>query len=721
MAACLLALVAAVPLAALQDGEPASERVVVLGFSGADFELVQERIAGGALPNLARLAESGSLAPLVPPPPADPVASWAALTTGRNAGETDVFGSMRCERTRGQAVPRPGEIQREWRPTEQYADLPFPRLGDGLPGAFALASLGGLVSLIGFLFVLRGLLRVGLRASLVIGGLMGVVGALAGWTVRSYLPDSIPRVSSPVRAEPLWTLAERAGVSGTILGAPFDAAGPGSAAIEDSESSMRVLAGRGFPDARGERGSWFLYTSNPEEDAPAPRGRALGASGTVFSVREVRGKASSRVFGPDNFAGGEMRASVPLAIERKDAGLEVTLGNTTQWLGAGDGSELYPVSFQLNPLLRVNALARARLSFLDHKHFELLVEPLHIDARAAPFWQRPCRPEEFGEELASAVGPFETCGFAPLDHELWGDAALLSRAELSSERRLEQLRYVLAQSTESAAGSTGESDRLIAAFFEGPGDATSVVPETADEHLDAYQRMDAIVGEVAGSLRAGDLLLVCSDRGGRTPARVWHLNNWLVEKGWLAVRPGSGRGDARVLRFVDWGRTRAFALGSGQIYLHRPGDEPLAAELRAELLDALEADLREARDPKTGAPVARSVLRGSEIYTGPFAGHAPDLVVGLAAPLALSGETWAGGLALEEAPSLDPAPAFAEAREDAPTIGVDPVQAAGFLASSRALKLGDDGVAHSLEFAPTVLRALGVQAEEPSFFKSLLE
>jgi len=70
---------------------PVTTQVVVLGFDGADPNLLSKWIKEGKLPNLARLAQTGTFKPLeTTNPPESPVA-WAAFATGLNPGGTGIF------------------------------------------------------------------------------------------------------------------------------------------------------------------------------------------------------------------------------------------------------------------------------------------------------------------------------------------------------------------------------------------------------------------------------------------------------------------------------------------------------------------------------------------------------------------------------------------------------------------------------------------------------
>ena len=70
---------------------PVSTQVVVLGFDGVDPNLLSKWIAADELPNLARLAKTGTFRPLgTTNPPESPVA-WASFGTGLNPGGTGIF------------------------------------------------------------------------------------------------------------------------------------------------------------------------------------------------------------------------------------------------------------------------------------------------------------------------------------------------------------------------------------------------------------------------------------------------------------------------------------------------------------------------------------------------------------------------------------------------------------------------------------------------------
>jgi predicted AlkP superfamily phosphohydrolase/phosphomutase len=181
-----------------------------------------------------------------------------------------------------------------------------------------------------------------------------------------------------------------------------------------------------------------------------------------------------------------------------------------------------------------------------------------------------------------------------------------------------------------------------------------------------------------------------------------HLNTWLYDQGLLALRPGvtPGEDTGDFFRGVDWSRTKAYALGLGAIYLNLKGREeqgivdPADAEqLKARITAAMEGLV----DPERRQVAVRRVVTREQIYAGPYASEAPDLVVNFAAGYRVSWETALGGTAATQ---------FADnVRKWGGDHIIDPCLAPGMLLMNRPFR-GDS--ARLLDMAPTILEALGV-------------
>ena len=96
---------------------------------------------------------------------------------------------------------------------------------------------------------------------------------------------------------------------------------------------------------------------------------------------------------------------------------------------------------------------------------------------------------------------------------------------------------------------------------------------------------------------------------------------------------------------MDWSKSKAYALGLGQIYLNLEGRESqgiVTANEKDELIDEIIAGLKEMVDPATGTPMLINAYRADEIYHGDHMEYAPDIVVGFQDGYRVSWQTTLG-------------------------------------------------------------------------------
>jgi len=106
-------------------------------------------------------------------------------------------------------------------------------------------------------------------------------------------------------------------------------------------------------------------------------------------------------------------------------------------------------------------------------------------------------------------------------------------------------------------------------------------------------------------------------------------------------------GGGQFWEHVDWTRTRAYAMGLGQLYFNLRGREGKGivspgAEYKA-LSDELAARLMTMTDPDTGETIVRGVYKRDDVYRGPFLNNASDLQVGFKEGYRVSWQTALGG------------------------------------------------------------------------------
>ncbi len=163
-----------------------------------------------------------------------------------------------------------------------------------------------------------------------------------------------------------------------------------------------------------------------------------------------------------------------------------------------------------------------------------------------------------------------------------------------------------------------ETDRLFHFFWGLEGEA-----ERFHRLLD---RVDEAVGRLAElAARRGAAFVVLSDHGFTRARRIVFLNALLRRWGFLRFRPGATPGLEAIAP-----ESRAYALVPGRIFLNLRGREPMGSvppgPAADALVDEIAARLRDLRDPSDGRVLFRAVHRREEVYHGPEAGRAAELI-----------------------------------------------------------------------------------------------
>ncbi len=743
----------------------ADGRVIVIGFDGADARTIRGLMESdpASYPTFAKLASEGTFEPLeVVAPPESPV-SWAALNTGQNPAKTGVPGFLKRDTTT--MFPTFGHIiADDKKPIEEFDNTPLPLWSKGTMGAIC----GGACFVIAFLL---GLLVSGGRIAIgmVVGLIGGGAGAYVGMQARDMLPTEISVTSNPNEARNFWDLTAENGVNTIILDAAQSFSMP-------TPSGAKVLSGLGVPDARGALGDWFVYTTNPEERER--EGRKTTTAGMVFRVDDRGGEIDTLIYGPKNFWELEQleKELAEIAVKFKDPGLpmaesgklatreaelkplikngksaskldlrttvdmsiklgandaQVTIGGQTQTVALGEWSEFYELRFELNRLLKVDAITRVRVVKTD-PYFELFVNVLDIDPRNPPFWQPISSPPEFAAELAADCGLYETYGWPTLtmpvkdrevDPELlmedveftmqWREKlthSVLARDDwrvmmsvFSTTDRVQHMMYRYWDETHPQYVAA-DSDRAMTFFGE--------TMKLRDAIPTIYKHMDRVIGDVLDSLEPNDTLMVVSDHGFQSFHRQVNVNNWLIEQGYLVMKPGVSKkkGNDSFLLFVDWDKTRVYSMGMGFLYVNQIGRERNGI-VPASDADALMAEVREkllvATDQDGGAPICRSVYVTKEIHNGPFLDRESDMIIGFAPTYRVSWSSTSGGVALDRDDNLLPICTDNTSPWSGGHISVNLPDVAGVFFCNKKVDVPAEGV-RALQIAPTVLDLVGV-------------
>jgi predicted AlkP superfamily phosphohydrolase/phosphomutase len=278
-----------------------------------------------------------------------------------------------------------------------------------------------------------------------------------------------------------------------------------------------------------------------------------------------------------------------------------------------------------------------------------------------PKWRTFTYPESLASDLERAGVPWPINGMSWTTYRNRPEPFLEEVVQVTTARR-RAAEHLLDTSDWRVAVtvffSTDRVQHCLAKYLspdhpEFPDLSTTRVAEKA---RDVYRMLDDGLGSLVERTRPDDLVLFMSDHGFQPVTRAMHLDRFLADQGllkfsasnavwgpmqWGAVRAVARKaydilglhGRVSLPQPVDWSQTKAYtsvrSTGEG-VSVNLAGREPHGIvdpahyeSLRDEIADRLASFV----DPATGKhPVAR-VLRREEVFKGPFADEAPDLVL----------------------------------------------------------------------------------------------
>jgi predicted AlkP superfamily phosphohydrolase/phosphomutase len=650
--------------------EPANRpKLVILGFDGLDPDLVKEFMDAGQMPAFKRLTESGGMAPLETTVSPESPTAWASFATGVNPGKHNVYDFL-------------------------VRDAPSYRIDLGMvrrePPAF--------------------------------------------WF--NWLPVRRPKVMSTRGGTSFWVTAGHAGVRSSILTVPI------TFPPEDVVNG-ELLAGLPLPDIRGTMGtfSYFATDLSRLEEGDTEMGGILKR--LVFQGNTAR----TEFVGPPNpIVRAKIRAiedkgplqdadrtTLAELLTAKDMTLPLTitwapgsrsavidLGGQRIALNAGEWSKWINLDFRLNLFVRLHGMAQIYLLAADSE-LRLYVSPVNFrpDAPPVPISSLP----SLAADLYERLGPYRTLGWAeatwPLNEDRMDEAVFMDDLNRAFDDRaqviLDRLEH---RNWDLLVGVIESTDRVqhMMYRFRDPAHPmydAKLAARYADAIRSIYRRADQFTGAVMERLEPGTTLMIVSDHGFHTWRKSVNLNSWLVQNGYM-VLTGQEAGDkkladlfggAEYFENVDWSRTRAYAMGLGQIYFNlrgregkgivSPGAEYVA--LASELASKLKGGLV---DPDTKQPIVRAVYKRDDVYAGEYLGDSADLQVGFEEGYRVSWQTCLGG-----APPGIVYPNMKKWSGDHG--GFDYQTTAGVLVTNRPLSTATPRI---IDIAPTVLEHFGVAA-----------
>lgn len=500
---------------------------------------------------------------------------------------------------------------------------------------------------------------------------------------NKFLP---PKAVNLRRGVPLWDLLGQAGIASTIVRFPCT--------YPPDNCYGRMLSGMGVPDLRGGFGTSTFYSS--------AQNVAAGESENVVRLSlRANEPIRTHLIGPrDPKTGKDFLCDITLHLKPDSHTAVLTSDGQPKLLTLKEGewSDWLHVKFKTGLLQAVRGMLRFYLVRIAPV-LELYASPINFDPDTPLF--PISSPPEYARELAAKLGTFYTTGMVE-DHSglnngrISAEAFLTQCEQVLREREL-MLRYELERLDEGFLFCLFDTpDRLQHMFWRAGADIVA-------EH---YRACDALIGRALEYVDDQTLLVVLSDHGMNSFERGFHLNTWLHDQGLLALQrgitPGAEAGD--FLRAVDWSRTKAYALGLSGIYLNRRGREAQGI-VEAHEAERLQTQLSKALtglgDPVRERVAIRSVMTRAQLYAGPYAAEAPDLLVNYNSGYRVSWATSLGGI---------PAAQFEDnVKKWSGDHLLDPALVPGVLFLNRPFQHERPGLT---DLAPTILAALGVPPGE---------
>ena len=349
--------------------------------------------------------------------------------------------------------------------------------------------------------------------------------------------------------------------------------------------------------------------------------------------------------------------------------------------------------FQLPNSTTVRAKTLPRLLSEYGKYSVLINEPISfppypingtiISGMLTPQGARFTFPPEFQQELLKEVPNYVT-EVSPFDFDLESTAGKRAYAEAlfdTIQARTQAAQFLMEKETwDFFMVVFTELDRVQHHFWA-EMDKSHLFHHQKDSSLNrviprTYEALDEAVRIITEARPSDAQVFVVSDHGAGPLEKIFYLNKFLEERGFLTLKtpilsgkqnpvkalirkiPGIEAIYNRLVRLnrkrkqqslktsdprhyqqkisqwvaeerVDWDRTQAFTDHYG-VRINRKGREPKGIVSPGKESQKILNDLREQllglRFPHNGKPVITDLREGSEVYHGPFAHLAPDLI-----------------------------------------------------------------------------------------------
>ncbi len=405
-------------------------------------------------------------------------------------------------------------------------------------------------------------------------------------------------------------------------------------------------------------------------------------------------------------------------------------------------SDWFRIEFRINKFVSVYAIARFYPQEIGN-NISIFMSSPDIDPSQPPI---PISyPSNFSKKLVDWTdGLYKTRGWAAETHglkdgHLSEEGFMEDLLDLIEKRRQKTLAALDRNDSNVFVSVISDTDRVSHMFMHHvdqlhPLYDSAKAEKYKDFIKEIFIRMDNLVGEVMDRIQEDPdtVLMVMSDHGFMTWRHQVNLNKWLVDNGFMAIKGGGSLLNSEMtlkdlmqknmdsyFSYVDWSKTKAYALGLGQIYLNLEGREPLGSvkkeeydQVCQEIKEKLE-QLVDERPQYQGQKPISFVGKRDDIWKGNYANDehdAPDLQVCFNKGYRVSWQTCLGGIS----------PKVIEDNMEkwsGDHCSIDPAHVPGILLCNKKLNVENPSI---YDFAPTVLDYFGLKKPSAMEGKNLL-
>ena len=665
--------------ASRDSGRP---KLVILGFDGMDPALLDRWMKAGLLPNIAKVAATGGVKPLATTHSPESPTAWASFATGVNPGKHNIYDFL--VRDTATYLPDLGMVRRE-------------------PARFLLG----------------------------------------------YLPIAKPKLFSIRGGTSFWVTAGQAGVRSSVLTVPV------TFPPEDVPNG-ELLSGLPLPDIRGTMGTFYYFAtdlSRYEEgntefggilkrlvmDNDVAQTELIGPPNPIIKqqIQALRTKGPT-LSDQDRATIAELQAKedvrLPMTVRWNRAAKTATveIDGQSLLLEPGKMSRWIDLNFRINFFVRLHGMVQLLLMNAD-RELQVYISPVNWKPDNPPLPMSA--PASFSGDLFQRIGYYRTLGWAeatwPLNEGRMDEQTFMDDLYKAFDDRAQViLSRIDARNWDLVVGVIESTDRVQHMMWRlldssHPMYDAALAAKFGNAIERVYRRADQFVGDVLERIEPGTTVLIVSDHGFHSWRKAVNLNTWLVQQGYMVLKsqstePGEKKlddlfGGGEFWENVDWSRTRAYAMGLGQIYFNLRGREASGivspgAEAK-QLADELSAHLLTMTDPDDGAKIVRAVYKRDDVYSGEFIHNASELQVGMEDGYRVSWQTTLGG-----SPKGIVYPNMKKWSGDHG--GYDFATTAGVFISNKPIASDTPSI---IDIAPTVLKFFGLPVPQSIDGKPLLQ